>query len=343
MREKTKSRLRLRIIFVMIVWLGLILSIAVTGLVIGLLDMIFTFPPEMPNLVWILAIGSLISNFVISFMGTRIFKPIAILTRSMAEVAEGNYKVRAETKSHIREIRDAYESFNIMAGELEATELLQEDFIANASHEVKTPINAIEGYAMLLQGENDSEKQEEYIEKILFNTRRMSDLVGNILLLSRLENQAVPVKKSRYRLDEQIRQALLSLERKWTEKEIDFSVNMDEITCKGNESLLMQVWVNLIDNAVKFSPTESVIQMSLEKGQDGIIFMIHDEGPGIDEEVQKRIFQKFYQADSSHKEEGNGLGLVLVKRILELHGGSIKVKNGEDSGSIFTVWLPDKN
>lgn len=132
----------------------------------------------------------------------------------------------------------SYNSFNVMTKELRATQILQMDFVSNVSHEFKTPINAIEGYTMLLQGEELSNEQNEYVEKILFNTQRLSCLVGNILLLSKLENQNIPMKKTKYRLDEQIRQALLSLESKWTQKEIGFQVEMEAVKYVGNEGLL---------------------------------------------------------------------------------------------------------
>ena len=211
---------------------------------------------------------------------------------------------------------------------------------SNVSHEFKTPINAIEGYTMLLQGEELSNEQNEYVEKILFNTQRLSCLVGNILLLSKLENQNIPMKKTKYRLDEQIRQALLSLESKWTQKEIGFQVEMEAVKYVGNEGLFMHVWINLLDNAIKFSPNQGIITMFLKQENDQVKFILEDEGPGIDEEIKNRIFDKFYQADGSHKAEGNGLGLALVKRIIDSAGGTIEAQNREYGGCSFVVQLP---
>ena len=147
----------------------------------------------------------------------------------MKAVSQGDFEQHLETNSRIAEIGESYQSFNVMTKELRATEMLQMDFVSNVSHEFKTPINAIEGYTMLLQGDELSQEQEGYVEKILFNTQRLSGLVGNILLLSRLENQNIPMKKTKYRLDEQIRQAFLALEDKWTEKGIGFQVEMEEV------------------------------------------------------------------------------------------------------------------
>ena len=166
-----------------------------------------------------------------------------------------------------------------MTKELRATEVLQMDFVSDVSHEFKTPINAIEGYTMLLQGEELSPDQEEYVEKILFNTQRLSGLVGNILLLSKLENQNIPMKKTECRLDEQIRQAFLSLETKWTEKEIGFQVELEEVKYTGNEGLFMHIWINLLDNAIKFSPSKGTITMFLKQEQDSVKFILEDEGP----------------------------------------------------------------
>ena len=226
------------------------------------------------------------------------------------------------------------------ATEQEKEERERRLFVSNVSHEFKTPINAIEGYTMLLQGEELSPDQEEYVEKILFNTQRLSGLVGNILLLSKLENQNIPMKKTEYRLDEQIRQAFLSLETKWTEKEIGFQVELEEVKYTGNEGLFMHIWINLLDNAIKFSPSKGTITMFLKQEQDSVKFILEDEGPGIEDDVKSRIFDKFYQVDGSHKAEGNGLGLALVKRIVDSAGGTIKAENREYGGCRFVIELP---
>ena len=182
--------------------------------------------------------------------------------------------------------------------------------------------------------------QKTYVEKILFNTQRLSGLVGNILLLSKLENQNIPMKKTEYRLDEQIRQAFLSLETKWTEKEIGFQVELEEVKYTGNEGLFMHIWMNLLDNAIKFSPAKGTIMMFLKQEKDSVMFILEDEGPGIEDDVKTRIFDKFYQADGSHKAEGNGLGLALVKRIVDSAGGTIKAETREYGGCRFVVELP---
>lgn len=259
----------------------------------------------------------------------------------MGEVAEGDFTVRLEPTSKIRALRELNENFNLMVTELAATEMLQSDFVSNVSHEFKTPINAIEGYAMLLQEDCAlAGEQAEYAEKILFNTRRLSGLVSNILLLSKIDNQNLPVKQERFRLDEQIRQAVVYLEPKWAQKELEFDVELEAADFAGSESLLLHIWLNLIDNAIKFSPAGGEISIRLKTSEQNILVSVQDQGPGIPPEERKRIFERFYQADSSHKDEGNGLGLALVKQVTALHHGTIEVEDAPEGGCKFTVVLP---
>jgi len=187
----------------------------------------------------------------------------------------------------------------------------------------------------------ETKEKEGYINKILFNTRRLSTLVGNILLLSKIDNQAISAKQSLFRLDEQIRQVILLQESEWGKKDIEFDVELDEIEYKGNENLLFHVWNNLLSNAVKFSPSGGLITMKLFRQEKQLIFMIEDEGCGVSEDARKHIFDKFYQADNSHKEEGNGLGLALVKQILLVTNGEIIVENRTEGGCRFQVFLQE--
>ena len=286
-----------------------------------------------------LVLGMFISVFIFRYA----LNPVSELSKAMQKVADGDYTVKLDVPGNKSEIYELLNNFNVMVQELNSTETLHSDFISNVSHEFKTPINAIEGYTMLLQGDELSQEQEGYVEKILFNTQRLSGLVGNILLLSRLENQNIPMKKTKYRLDEQIRQAFLSLEDKWTEKGIGFQVEMEEVRYVGNEGLFMHIWMNLLDNAIKFSPQNGTITMFLRHENDSVQFILEDEGPGIADDAKARIFDKFYQVDGSHKAEGNGLGLALVKRIVDIAGGTIKAENREYGGCRFVVELPIKN
>ena len=189
---------------------------------------------DVPMFVWVLIFTLLLGSATAAGFSVAFFAPISRLSHSMKEVAGGNFHVHVETKSIFRDIRDIYDNFNLMVSELNATETLQTDFISNVSHEFKTPISAIEGYASLLQEhQQSSEEQAEYIDKILFNTRRLSTLAGNILLLSKLDSQSIRPRRSRFRLDEQVRQCILALERRWTEKEVDFDVDLDSVDFTG--------------------------------------------------------------------------------------------------------------
>ena len=193
---------------------------------------------------------------------------------------------------------------------------------------------------MLLQGGQPTDDQALYVEKILLNTHRLSDLVGNILLLSRIDNQAISAAATTYRLDEQIRQAILLLENKWATKDLDVDVDLEEIFYTGNESMLQHVWVNLIDNAIKFNPVGGLLRIRLLRQEQQLIFNVEDSGPGIPPEAQTHIFDKFYQADSSHTSEGNGLGLALTRQVLDSCGGTVRAENLPDAGCRFTVTLP---
>lgn len=295
---------------------------------------------KVPLAVELVGVCLLIGILVTSQLSKFFFNPIKKLRKAMDQVAEGDFSVRLEEKSSSKEIMEIYTGFNLMAHGLSSTEILQTDFVSNVSHEFKTPINAIEGYSTLLQdGENLNEEQQEYVEKILYNTKRLSSLVGSILLLSKLENQQIPTNQSIYRLDEQIRQSIVGLEAAWEQKNIDFDVELDRVEYLGNEPMMRHVWDNLISNAVKFSPDGGMVRITLTKKLRKIVFTIEDSGPGLSEETQKHIFDKFYQADSSHKQEGNGLGLTLVKRVLAIEHGEIRVENRPLGGCCFTVTL----
>ena len=336
-----KTGLRLRL--TLLVSAELLVSIAVAwGLNILLRTLIPGFG-EIPSVIIMFAISVIVGFFVTGALSRMFFSPIEKLGGAMEKVAEGDFSVRAETWSNAREIREIYDGFNLMAKELEATEILQSDFVSNVSHEFKTPINAIEGYSTLLQGgENLTPEQSEYVEKIILNTRRLSSLTGNILLLSKLENQSIPPEKNYFSLDEQIRQSIVESESVWDKKEIEFDAELDDVTFYGNEKLLRLVWDNLIGNAVKFSPMGGKITLKLKKRFGKIIFSVDDEGPGISPEAQRHIFNKFYQADPSHRQEGNGLGLSLVKKILLLEEGEISVQNKE-KGCVFTVIFENRD
>lgn len=341
-RKYQKNRFSLRTRLTALVTVEMLVCIVISYGLDTLLTNMLPVTQEIPLVIELVGVSLLIGILVTSQLSKLFFGPIKKLRKAMDKVAEGDFTVRLEDKSSSKEIMEIYSGFNLMTEELSATEILQTDFVSNVSHEFKTPINAIEGYATLTQDAEDIQSCHEYAEKILANTKRLSTLVGSILLLSKLENQQIPAKKTTYRLDEQIRQSIVGLESAWEKKNIGFDVELDRIDYLGNEAMMRHVWDNLISNAIKFGPEGSTIRISLTKKLRRIIFTVEDSGPGLTEDAQKHIFDKFYQADSSHKQEGNGLGLALVKRILTIEKGEITAENIPLGGCRFTVQLKTK-
>ena len=336
-----RSKINYGFIFSSAAFIGSLLSTALALAIVWLLNRKFGVWLGMPYTIRVLLI-SILSGAAIAVGLSKIFvSPMMKLGDAMRKVAGGDFSVRLDCNSRIRDVREVYSSFNTMVKELGNTETLQTDFVSNVSHEFKTPINAIEGYASLLQDNQLTDEQKNaYIDKIIFNTRRLSDLVGNILLLSKVNNQTISLKASTFRLDEQVRQSILALESKWEKKEIEFDIDLDEIEYTGYENLLSHVWLNLIDNAVKFSPQNGQIRIRLKQLDGSVSFSIWDNGLPIPEADIDRIFNKFYQGDNSHASEGNGLGLALVRKIVSAEHGTINVSSSEDAGTEFVVVLP---
>lgn len=298
------------------------------------------FGHRMPIVVF-LAGSVLIGAMITLFVGKLIIKPIQKISTAFEQVSKGDFEVRACENEKITEISDMAKCFNAMVYDLSHIETLRNDFVVNVSHEFKTPIASIEGYAELLQNPNLSEeKRSRYIEKITDNSQRLSTLLTNVLALSKLENQKTVLNKKEYRLDEQIRRVILLLEEKWTKKNIDFEIDLQSCYYCTNESLLDRVWFNLIDNAIKYSNQNGKVVIKLDEGENDIFFSITNDGCTISSEAQKHIFEKFYQGDSSRKNEGNGLGLSIVKSIVDLCGGEIYVKSDDFDKTKFVVKLP---
>lgn len=290
----------------------------------------------------VFCLGSILLGTIIAlFVGKRIIRPIQHLSDAFGELSKGNFNVKISSDEKIAEIREMAERFNTMTYDLSHMETLRNDFVANVSHEFKTPIAAIEGYAMLLQNTKLSrEKHDHYVEIILDNSRRLSNLTSQILTLSKLENQEMILDNREFRLDEQIRKSVLLLERKWAPKNIEFDMDLQKQMYYGSESLLSQVWTNLLDNAIKHSSVNGWIHVTIQTTDTQIIVSITDYGDGMTEEVKKHIFEKFYQGDHSRKAEGNGLGLALVKRIVEICHGTILLQSSPGKGATFSVCLP---
>lgn len=293
------------------------------------------------TIIIVIDILCLILGYVTSYiLMNDIFDPLEHLSSASKQIAKGDYDVQINYSGYIEELQDVIDNFNFMVRELNSIEIMRNDFIANVSHEFKTPLSSIAGYVTLLQDSDLSENErQEYIQMLFFNIEKLNDLTGNILMLSKLENQNTLPEPVTYRLDEQIREAIVLLEPKWSAKQISFNLDLDELYYTGQSALLFQVWTNLISNAIKFSNQQSSISITLHTYHDSIEVVFSDEGIGMSEETMAHIFEKFYQGDSSRKSQGNGLGLALCKSILELCGGNIYVSSQPGKGSTFMVNL----
>lgn len=341
-RDEEKKPISLRFYFFWVSALILAGALIFSSLLSSVITYFFGEVIEISIYWYAILLGIIAGVITLIFVSKVVARPIVALNEAMKKVAAGDFTPKLDSRSSgIHEIRESYESFNRMTKELASTEILQTDFVSNVSHEFKTPINAIEGYTMLLEDTVVSDEQSEYVEKILYNTKRLSELVGSILLLSKLENKGIQNRFEFFCLDEQIRKAIVSLEHKWTAKNIEFDADMETIVYRGNEALLYHVFANLIDNAIKFNRENGKITVRLTQNENTVVFAVSDEGPGVGENAKHHIFDKFYQANNSHSGEGNGLGLALVKRIVDIHNGKVSVENNEDGiGCTFTVTLP---
>lgn len=304
---------------------------AVFGLLVNPIFRLWTMPVLLAFFVFTLSAG----------MGRSKLRPIDELMSAMHDVSKGDFTVRVDNESMPGYMNDLGSSFNDMAQELGGLEMFRKDFINNFSHEFKTPIVSIRGFAKQLEREDlTPEQRQEYLSIIVSESDRLANMANNVLLLTKLENQTIVTDKTVYRLDEQLRSGILLFERQWEDKNIDLDLELDEVDYCGNEEMVAHIWVNLINNAIKFSPENSVLSISLKKDENAALVRIADQGEGMDEATQKRIFEKFYQGDKAHATEGNGLGLSLVKRIVDLCGGTIRVESAPGKGAAFIVRLP---
>jgi len=287
-----------------------------------------------------IVVGTILSSYV----SKKMLRPILKINDAAKKVATGDFSVRLDERSISKEIREIAGNFNVMVRELSNTETLRDDFVSNVSHEFKTPLSAIEGYATLLQDESLSrEEQQKYINYILDNTGRLTKLTQNILSLSRLENQEIVIQKEQFLLDEQIRCVLLTYESRWEEKNLIIDLNLERIMFYGNQSLLAQVWSNLIDNAIKFSNQNGILSIDCLATGNEVVVTVKDTGIGMEDDVKKHVFDKFYQGERSHNVKGNGLGLALVKLIVERCDGTVSLESEKGIGTAITVTLQTDN
>lgn len=333
---------RMRTYYILIVAVIVLFSFGAIAGLLYLLEGLGVIPSlGIYTLISLLLVSGITVALMSYFIGRRVLTPLVKLSSASKEVARGNFDVTVSDSSKMEEVQSTFRNFNAMVRELKSISTLSSDFIANVSHEFKTPLSVIEGYAMLLQDDRLTvQEREDYLNKILVNTRRLNTLVGNILMLSKMETKPLPEQYTRFRLDEQLRQVVAQLEPQWSAKGISFRVRLDEVELLGWEQVLPYVWSNLISNAIKFSPSGSVIALTLLEQRECAVVTVSDRGCGMEPDVQERIFEKFYQGDTSHKAEGNGLGLALVRQIVELSQGVVEVESQPGKGSTFRVILP---
>lgn len=288
----------------------------------------------------IFALASILIGIVVAFVISYLpMKSIRKMMNTIYEIAGGNYEARVNIK-HPEDFKELADSINRMAEEIGSVEMLRSDFVSNFSHEFKTPIVSIRGFARLLKYEELTiEEQEEYLDIIVAESERLSELSTKVLELTKLEKQAILSELKIYNVSEQIRLVVALLEQKWFHRNIEFAIEEKEVEVYGNEELLQQVWINLIDNAIKFSPDYGLIEISIKEEVEYVMVRIRDQGSGMDENTTKHIFDKFYQGDTSHTEQGNGLGLAIAARVVSLHKGSLYVEETGENGSCFAVCL----
>ncbi len=284
--------------------------------------------------------GSITGVILFYFTSNIILRPINTILDGMSKLSEGKY----DSRLNYREgsiVEPIYNSFNSLAQELQNVEIIQSDFVNNFSHEFKTPLMSINGLIGLMKN-NDlpREKQIEYLNIIEEETSRLTLLTTNILNITKLENQEILADKHKYNISEQVRMCVLLLERQWTQKRLNLTMDFDEFFIDANEDLMKQVWLNILDNAVKFADDGGALSVNIGKNNNGMLFVkIGNSGTIISESDCEKIFNKFYQADKTHAKSGNGIGLSIVKRIVELHKGAISVARENDM-TVFTVTLP---
>lgn len=296
----------------------------------------FQFKPLLSLSVFFVLTGTLISII----MSHVVLKSIRQVISAANKLSDGDFNTRINLKGPY-ELDQLSKSFNHMAEELGNTEVLRSDFINNFSHEFKTPIVSMRGFAKILKYEELTlEEHDEYLDIIISESERLSTLATNVLNLSKIENQGIISKLEPFNISEQIRRTIVILEKKWNCKNLNFDFDCDEIYMNGNEELLSEVWINLLDNAIKFAEKSTTISIDLIRDEFHVTCNITNCGTGMDDETKKRIFDKFYQGDTSHTSVGNGLGLTIAKRIVELHNGSICVSKSDSIGSTFQVILP---
>ena len=335
MRKKISAMLTLQTFFVVLI------VVVVAGAIALMYRVVITDMLTIGVLSVLVPVVLLVT--LVNFLFTRyIYRYLDKISDAMQKVADGDYTVRLDAEKD-QPFRELYRNFNTMAEELGGVEMLKNDFINGYAHELRTPITSINGFAEMLLNDDGTLSREEkrsYLEIIASESRRLADLAGNSLLMSRLDTQKIIPDKKPFSLDEQLRRCSILLSGQWTEKELDMTMDLDEAVYVGDYDLMQHLWINLLTNAVKYTPKGGSITVTLKNEEKFIAVSVADTGKGIPPEDRERIFDKYYQTDKSHSKRGLGLGLAICKRIVQLCNGSLTVESDVGVGSTFTVKLP---
>jgi signal transduction histidine kinase len=319
----------------------MIIAGVLTGACYIVLEAVFPVSAPIFSPIIILLVSSIIGTSISAAASEKFLEPLNQLIKATKTVSTGDFTVRVKETDDNSEIADLIKNFNHMAEELGSIEMFRNDFINNFSHEFKTPIVSIRGFAKQLQNDDlPAEKRKEFTEIIVSEAERLTNMSANILLLTKFENQQYITDQTEFELDEQIRNCIILLEKQWSKKNIEIIIDLEPIKFFSNAEILSHLWINLVDNAIKYTNDNGHITIICRENEDNIQFRISDDGNGMDESTQKHIFDKFYQGDRSRTIQGNGLGLSIAKRIAELCGGEISVESKLGCGTTFTVILP---
>ena len=347
--EEQKERFSLTILFSVIVLVFLILTTIIVSIILSV--MVYRGKLEIGDiklsagrfildmLLWSTGIGALITLLTMRYP----LKPVNRFLNVLDRLAHGDFSARLSFTgpfSSVPAVKEVADGVNLMAAELERAEILREDFINNFSHEFKTPIVSIAGFAkMLKHGDLTEEQQREYLDIIEEESLRLAQMSTNVLNLTRVENQSILTDVQTFNLSEQIRTCVLVLEEKWTRKNIEIKLPEEEYMISGSPELLKQVWINLLDNAIKFSADYSPVEVKIRQNEDGTTVKISNFCEDIPAEKLSKLFNKFYQADESHAAEGSGVGLAVVRKVVSLHNGTVTVTS-QNGKTTFGVSLP---
>ena len=296
------------------------------------------------TLLWpilILSVSAILGVLLAVFIFRGYLAPLSRLMQATQSVAAGDYSVRVEMRGARGEVAEYIRSFNKMAEELSCVALLRMDFVNTFSHEFKTPLISIRGFAKLLQSDDlTPEQRRAYTDTVVQQSQRLAAMSTHILELAQYENTEIVSGKTLYSLDEQLRRCVRQQERDWLKKGLTVEGDLDRVDYCGNEELVEHIWSNLLSNAIRFTPAGGQITVVLRQDEGAVTVSVSDTGIGMDEETQRHIFDKFYRAAPYPDDRGNGLGLSIVRRVVSLCGGQVAVFSRPGNGSTFTVTLP---